>query len=90
MRARMSSIREYREIAASDFIVERASELIYQGKLDEGVLDRFEVLAEKILRMQVHSPINEFIEKHTQYPLNEYIENLLLEIVRLTRSGEYR
>jgi len=77
----------HREIAASDFIVERASELIYQGKLDEYVLDRFEVLADNILRKQVHSPINEFIEKHEQCPLNEFIENLLLEIVRLARAG---
>jgi hypothetical protein len=75
----MSSIREYREIAASEFIAERASELIYQGKLDEDVLDRFEVLANNILRKEVHSP--------TRNPLNEFIENLLLEIVRLVRAG---
>ena len=34
----------HRETAASDFIAEQARELIYQGKLDEDVLDRFEVL----------------------------------------------
>ena len=76
-------------IACSDFISEEASELIYQGRLDEDVLDRFEVLADKILRTHVHSPINEFMEMHAQYPLNEFIENLLLEIVRLARSGKY-
>ena len=68
----------HREMAASDFIAERARELIYQGKLDEDVLDRFAVLADKMLPTYVHSPINELVE------------NLLLEIVRLARSGEYR
>lgn len=59
----------------SDFIFERASELIYQGKLDEEVLNRFEVLAQRATRAL------------NQYPLNKYIENLVLEIVRLARAG---
>ncbi|MCK4819077.1 hypothetical protein KA005_25105 [bacterium] len=35
----------YRDRAASDFIFERASELIYQGKLDDEVLDRLAVVS---------------------------------------------
>lgn len=68
----------HQETGASDFIAERARELIYQGKLDEDILDRFEVLADKI------------IPNHVNSPLNALIKNLLLEIVRLARSGEYR
>jgi len=41
----------------SDFIAERASELIYQGMLDEEILDRFEVLVDKMLPRRVNSPL---------------------------------
>jgi len=58
----------------SDFIFERASELIYQGRLDEEVLDRFEVLVDKMLPRRVQSPLR-------------LRARALLEIVRLERAG---
>ena len=48
----------------SDFITERASELIYQGKLDEEVLDRMRALAQDEIEMTEKT----YVRRHCSCP----------------------
>jgi len=81
----MSSRKEYRDMASSDFITERASELIYQGKLDEDVLDRIEVLGR--VRMSDLKKLSDLIYERNR--IGKSISKIIGRPALSSHIGEY-